>query len=634
MISQQRRATLLVAPAIALLGMFALWPGLDGIFLLDDRPNLEGLQMLSLFPTLAEFWNFVFSGIAGPLGRPISLFTFALQHESWPGDPFAFKIVNLGLHIINALMLFAWVRLLGRLRFGEQWRPALALATLAALLWLLHPIHASSIFYVVQRMTLLAGSFTLAGLWMYTAGRLDLARGSTRRGYVLCTLAATVMVLAAGLSKENGLLLLPMLIVLEWTLLSDLSAPTGWRRWQAIFFLLPVVLAAIGILLLHERLILLPYEARDFTLLERILSQPRILLGHVQTIVMPVASAFGVYHDDFRASSGILEPWTTLPALLGWAAAVILAIIHRRRYPWPSFAVLFFVAGHLMESTVFPLELVFEHRNYVPSAGILLVVALVIVELWRRASDAPVRVAFAGLAAVYLALVAFIGVREAMLWGNPVEQAFVWARENPDSYRARVRPAIVWMNRGEHAKAVPVLEQLEADFPGIPNSIFLRANAACHVPAIDGPHPAAMLEAARSAKMNAGVLFSLESIVASKLEGRCPEYSLPHLHRLIVEMVPVMRYNGMKGQLLYQQARLERAVGEFDRMADSLARAWEFDPRPNFLLIRAAWLAQAGRLEQADATLERLETSALSAGIKARIALIRKQIERTRNGEE
>jgi hypothetical protein len=72
--------------------LLATWlvyfPGLDSLFLFDDGPNLSALahiQGASLFSP--DFWEFVFAGEAGPTGRPVSLFTFALQANAWPDNP-------------------------------------------------------------------------------------------------------------------------------------------------------------------------------------------------------------------------------------------------------------------------------------------------------------------------------------------------------------------------------------------------------------------------------------------------------------------------------------------------------------------------------------------------------------------
>lgn len=108
---------LLVLSILCLLCTILYFPGLDSPFLFDDVPNLNALQHLhGLNPTDEGFREFVSSGQAGPLGRPVSLITFALQAADWPEHPAAFKAVNLALHLLNGALLYALAWMLAGVR--------------------------------------------------------------------------------------------------------------------------------------------------------------------------------------------------------------------------------------------------------------------------------------------------------------------------------------------------------------------------------------------------------------------------------------------------------------------------------------------------------------------------------------
>src|SRR5690606_24439350 len=113
----------------------------------------------------------------------------------------------------------------------------------------------------------------------------------------------------------------------------------------------------------------------DFSLPERLLSESRILVEYLYKIVLPSLRGGGIYHDDFVVSRGWLTPWTTAPAVAFVLGLVVIGIASRRRWPVLSFALLWFFAGHALESTALPLELYFEHRNYLPVFGILFALA-------------------------------------------------------------------------------------------------------------------------------------------------------------------------------------------------------------------------------------------------------------------
>jgi hypothetical protein len=110
---------------------------------------------------------------------------------------------------------------------------------------------------------------------------------------------------------------------------------------------------------------------------ERLLTEARVLWFYARMIIAPDISAMGLFHDDIAISRGLVEPWTTLPAVVALFIAAAAAITLRERRPLVSFAVLFFLAGHALESSVFPLELVYEHRNYLPIFGPLFALAFV-----------------------------------------------------------------------------------------------------------------------------------------------------------------------------------------------------------------------------------------------------------------
>ena len=68
----------------------------------------------------------------------------------------------------------------------------------------------------------------------------------------------------------------------------------------------------------------------------------------------------------------LFPPWTTLPALASIPALLRLALVVRKKQPLVSLGVLWFFTGHLLESTILPLEIAHEHRNYLPLLGIII----------------------------------------------------------------------------------------------------------------------------------------------------------------------------------------------------------------------------------------------------------------------
>jgi tetratricopeptide (TPR) repeat protein len=108
------------------------------------------------------------------------------------------------------------------------------------------------------------------------------------------------------------------------------------------------------------------YHNRPFSMGERVLTQPRVLLFYVSQLFYPMPQRLSIDHD-VTVSTGLLAPWTTLPALLLVLGLIILAVWRMRRNPLVAWGLLFFFLNHAIEAGILPLELLFEHRNYLPS---------------------------------------------------------------------------------------------------------------------------------------------------------------------------------------------------------------------------------------------------------------------------
>ncbi|MBI4756364.1 MAG: hypothetical protein HY778_13305 [Betaproteobacteria bacterium] len=429
----------LFLPLLLIATAMAYWPGLRGDFEFDDAINLLANQSLPLANlSMRSLWEASMSGDAGPLGRPLSMLSFALNSHFHGFEPLGYKLANLGIHLVNGALTYVLALLLlsrTRLRTiaADPWARRIV-ALCATGFWLLHPLHVTSVLYVVQRMTSLSATFTLLGMICWVIGRANLRDG--KRGLLLMWIGAVAGVILASLSKEVGILLPLYLLVVEICLFDASDRADGGRRSAMVFFIMAVGIpgvAAAAYAIARPEWILGGYAGRDFTLAERLLTESRVLGFYLQQAIVPRLNEFGIYHDDFVVSRRWADPPWTAFAMAGWAAAVTLAVWLRRRAPVAAFGVLWFVAGHFLESSVFPLELVYEHRNYLPLFGPIFAVAYGLL-VWRP------RWCAAGCALAATAYVALFGgmtYARALEWSNLVDHAAIEAANHPGSARAR-----------------------------------------------------------------------------------------------------------------------------------------------------------------------------------------------------
>lgn len=434
------RLTLAGAAAAVLLTILVYLPGLHGDFVLDDFPNIldnSALQVTSL--TIDGLWRAAFSSEAGALRRPISMLTLALNHYFSGFEPLAYKLSNVIIHLLCGLSLLVLSRQLLQ-SFRQVREPTLSDAAvrwiplIIAAFWLVHPLNLTGVLYIVQRMTSLAALFTALALISFIRCRIRLHE--ERTGWWPPLAASVLFAILAMLSKENGILTPVFALLIELAIFRGRTAQGRIdRRVIAAFALcvgLPTLLVS-GFLITHPEQILNGYAGRSFSFTERLLTEPRALVFYLKLLVLPSASSLGLYHDDFTVSSGILAPPDTLVAVLAIMVAVAAGFFLLRRAPILGLGILWFFAGHVLESTIIPLELVYEHRNYLPSYGILLALSYTGFAVGRRLRVLPLAATGAPLVLALFATVTFV---RAQQWEDNVTHAISEAINHPHSPRA------------------------------------------------------------------------------------------------------------------------------------------------------------------------------------------------------
>lgn len=419
--------------AWSLATMLLYVPGLHGPALLDDVPNIGPIVQWAQDgatenPLFAE-------RKAGPLGRPVSLASFMANALTTGNQLWPMKLTNVFLHALTGLALFGFLGTVLH-RDARLKNHAQTVAWCCAAAWMVLPQHVVTVLYTVQRMTILAALFSMIALWAYACARERMEE--SRPGVTWRLSAFLVFSVLAVLSKESALVLPALLLLVEWGFYSPQHGQNRPALAKATILLLGILPLATATLWLafNPEYVLRGYDNRDFTLYERILTQSRILWEYVYSTFMPLGHTANVYNDDYRLSHGLLDPPVTALALLGWAV-LPLALWKIRKYRTIVAGILFFAAAHLLESTIFPLEIYFVHRNYLPAMGLVMALVAALFISWpamiaRAASLRAWTIIIAGcvLAAGLLSLAA-----RAHLWGSQ-ERLYAHAQlHNPDSLR-------------------------------------------------------------------------------------------------------------------------------------------------------------------------------------------------------
>lgn len=436
------------------------WIGLKGPFLLDDEANLKSIPEwlsgnLGLQTLLLERG-------AGMFGRAVSMATFAFN--AWLGGytPFSFKLGNLIIHMLCGGMIFVFLRRLV-LHDSLLKNQASIVAATVATLWLLHPLHASTVLYAVQRMAQLSAFLILIGLWTYLVLRERLQQSPSIGAASMLLLGIPALTVVAFLAKENGMLLPVLCTVVELAWFGGRVRPKSVRLFHILYVAFPVVVGSLLLALRPDRF-LGGYRSRDFSLTERLLSQGRALCDYLWKLIAPNPPKMGVYTDDFAISTGLLSPPSTLLALLVLLGLTLATWYWRKKLPSVFFGWLFFLVAHSLEAGPVPLELYFEHRNYLPSMGILLaLVALAFGggRVLAAKGIRPTRIGIVTLAAVLIVFIAGTHGR-ARVWRDPLLIAESSLQTHPDSLRANSYVLAAAINYRDMERIEKVLENLKS----------------------------------------------------------------------------------------------------------------------------------------------------------------------------
>lgn len=458
---------------LALLAItFVLYqPGLFGNFIFDDYVNIVTngqVHMTSLsWPDLATTLS---SGLSSTLSRPLSMLSFGLNHYFSGLDPLAFKLTNLCIHLaasVGIYMLSRELLYIGLKPEAADRRKLQLLALFITACWALHPLNVSTVLYIVQRMTLLSSLIVIFTLVLYCKFRQD---DTASKRQALITFGSICLLLVTGiLFKETAALLVLFILALEIFLLHFQAASAAQRLFLRLYVVFLLIVPAILVLVLLELApeeVIGNYTIRSFSMWERLLTEARALWEYIHWLIMPDTREFTLYHDNFPVSHSLLAPITTLFAVVGLAGLITFVWLYRKKLPMLGFGIAFFLAGHALESTFVALELVFEHRNYLPGFGLLFGGIYTLLNLPHFIMRKPVAVAFLAIFLIFLTHGTF---QESRKWANVHDQLISSVRQSPDSHRINYSLGFLYLSVA--SQTPDMQETLEAA-----SRYFLRAS--------------------------------------------------------------------------------------------------------------------------------------------------------------
>lgn len=336
---------------------------------LDDYANITQnitLRLKNLMPETLKEAFFAHPTTKGKLYRPLPMLSFALNWYWGQDHVFGYHLVNLSIHILTTWILFLVIfnlHLTPALKYYKK--DALFISLMATVLWALNPIQTQAVTYIVQRMASMAAMFYILSMFCYLKARLC----NEQAKQILYFSGSLICFLAALGSKENTITLPLTLIMLEFIFFQNKISTADLKKFILIALLVVCIIFAFGVIFFLKGDLfgfMHLYNDRPFSLSERLMTESRIVLFYLSQIIYPIPGRLSISHD-FLISTSLLKPWTTLPAILLVFSLIGLGLSLRKKYTFIAFPILFYFLCHSIESTIFGLELFFEHRNYLPS---------------------------------------------------------------------------------------------------------------------------------------------------------------------------------------------------------------------------------------------------------------------------
>ncbi len=593
---------------LLLLAAWCFWPATTGPFVFDDFPNLQNLAELGGHINRESLGYYLYAFLDNP-GRPLAALSFLIEDSTWPTLPAAFKRDNILFHLVAGTLVFWLALLLAKLRNRETAMVPAVIALACTAMWLLQPMQLSATMLVVQRMNILSTVFMLAGLLAYLKV-LDVARLPEFARVAAAGISLGLFGTIALLCKENGALIFAYATALNLTLLRDrVLQLRPFNRGLLLWGTAAPILLLLSLALVHHDSLLRDYHYVNFSLTERLLTEPRILFQYLGMILLPRIGGQGIFHDDYVVSHSLLDPASTIVALIGICALACSSVWLRRRYPVYSFAVLWFFAGHLIESTVVPLELYFEHRNYLPMVGPLFALAYLACATPRRYLYAAV-----ALLVVWICSAAFLTRYNAGIWGDRGKLTLVWARQSPDSIRATQTLGIYYYDRGARELARDTFDAAIVRFPEHDELRFQRTLIDCLDRGLAPGQWQSLVTIAGTTRYGRAIpdvvsAFGKQAIGTDRCHGTLEATATRQLIAALLANPRFSRDDDTRGYMHYELAKLALADRDLDGLMREMDLSYALRPNPLVPREQAIHLLSAGLPEQALHYLDRSDST-------------------------
>ena len=421
---------------------------LDHSFHADDKENIWNNSFIQISNlSVNELAKAVSESVNDK--RPVANISFALNYYFHGLEVRGYHVVNIIIHLLAGIMLFYFIKKtlcipLVRDKLGE----AAFIPFFTALIWMVHPLHTQSVTYIVQRMNSMGAMFFIMAMLFYVKARLT----SERVKKILFFVTSIIAGLFAFGSKQNTVTLPLFILLYEWYFFQDLRLKFSRQQlfWIATISCLFVFVLYLFLGTSPLNRLFPSYAGRPFSMAERVLTQPMVVLHYISLIFYPEPGRLNLDYD-FPLSYSLFSPVETSIAILLIIGMLGLALLTARKYRMYSFCILWFLGNLVIESSTIPLEIIFEHRTYLPS---MMVICLLVIIFHRFIVNKKILIAC--LVSVAL-LFSYWTYTRNKVWQDELT---LWAdiyEKSPNKPRVNQHYGVALYNAKRVDEAIPIL---------------------------------------------------------------------------------------------------------------------------------------------------------------------------------
>ena len=457
---------------IIIVGLLAYSNTFNAAFNFDDVDNIKLNLAISSFSS--DGLNFFLHSRRG-----VGFFSFFLNYRLGGLDVTGYHLVNVAIHLLNALIVYWLILITAKYYYNnyqskqsawDRFQPALV-ALLPAMLFVAHPIQTQAVTYVVQRFTSLCTLFYLAGILFYALARCSRnpeSRDDKTLSFKHWGLmgAALVCAILASKTKEIAFTFPVSILLYEFVFFRD----TLLQRLKQLTIPVLVPLALSGVMFFQilssgglKGLSEFTKVQTNISRIDYLTTQFRVLMTYLRLLIFPVNQSIDY---DFPVYTSFTWPValsaTALVIMFGtacwlWIRSQKLYTPERFYLRLMAFGIFWFFITISIESSILPIvDVIFEHRLYLPSFGALSAIAAALLLITSKTSFATSRYMVCLFMPIILIL-ALSTYQRNKVWANDLTLWQDAYSKAPNKARVANNYAAALILRGKGESALPML---------------------------------------------------------------------------------------------------------------------------------------------------------------------------------